>query len=89
MVCCRGAYEEIIYLHITRLFFGRVMCKKNAMKMLCKKNEKKQKKDLLFFSVYDIICEQFAVVVQLAERQLPKLNVAGSSPVYRSTNKLI
>ena len=59
------------------------------MKMLCKKNEKKQKKDLLFFSVYDIICEQFAVVVQLAERQLPKLNVAGSSPVYRSTNKLI
>ncbi len=57
--------------------------------MLCKKNEKKQKKGLLFFSVYDIICEQFAVVVQLAERQLPKLNVAGSSPVYRSTNKLI
>ena len=57
--------------------------------MLCKKNEKKQKKDLLFFYVYDIICEQFAVVVQLAERQLPKLNVAGSSPVYRSTNKLI
>ena len=56
--------------------------------MLCKKNEKKQKKDLLFFSVYDIICEQFAVVVQLAERQLPKLNVAGSSPVYRSTKNL-
>ena len=28
-----------------------------------------------------------ADVVQLAERQLPKLNVAGSSPVIRSTEK--
>ena len=38
--------------------------------------------------MYGIMFEQFAVVVQLAERQLPKLNVAGSSPVYRSTKNL-
>ena len=49
-----------------------------------KKSEKNAKKGLHFLCGCDIISEQFAVVVQLAERQLPKLNVAGSSPVYRS-----
>lgn len=29
-------------------------------------------------------CNRFAAVAQLVERQLPKLQVAGSRPVYRS-----
>ena len=30
------------------------------------------------------MCNNYAVVAQLVEHQLPKLRVAGSSPVYRS-----
>ena len=88
MVRCRGTYGVIIVFTSRGCFFGRVMCGIDPMKPLLQKNEKNLKKDLHFFNPYDIICEQFAVVVQLAERQLPKLNVAGSSPVYRSTNNL-
>ena len=32
---------------------------------------------------------EYAIIAQLVEHQLPKLRVAGSSPVYRSDVKLI
>ena len=39
---------------------------------------------LLFFILHFSFCIRKAVVAQLAERRLPKPQVAGSNPVYRS-----
>lgn len=35
------------------------------------------------------LCRAKAVIAQLVERQLPKLQVAGSRPVYRSKERTI
>ena len=39
---------------------------------------------MLFGKILYYLCIANAVVAQLVEHQLPKLRVAGSSPVYRS-----
>ena len=44
---------------------------------------------IIFADVFQSLGTKFAEVAQLVEHQLPKLRVAGSSPVFRSTENQI